>query len=114
MPPAHPQHQVNAQKQIRNAINAHWARFINRGDFKILGIDFEGSTDTNHELTAKIEIYTDNPQRTTNIRIPARDLGAEPDKWGPILVEKGQKAAKHMRYRTGMNAGRKTLDDFPG
>lgn len=103
---------ANMQKLVRNAINLAWQKFTPES-FKIMAIGFEGGQDINHQTTANVEIYKDNPQSPLHIRIPMIDLGDDRAKWPAILEQKGQVAVKQMRMRSRLTAGRKSLDDIP-
>lgn len=101
---------MDIRKELRNAITAAWKRFDR--SFKIANIDFEGTQDKIHDITAKVSIFKNDPQRTVDIRIAYRDLGKERQRWPHVLQQKGLAATKQIRMRDGIAKDRKTLDDF--
>lgn len=96
---SHPYVEGKLKKEIGNAIQVAWAKFSR--DFQIQAIDWEGTTDDTHKITARVLIYRDNAQDPTVIHIPEDDLGQNRKQWPHILHNKGKKAVKMVNAREG-------------
>lgn len=95
---------MHLQKEMRNAITQNWAKFAK--EFRIAHIDFEGTQDKIHDITAKVEIYKADPQNPQHMRIAYRDLGRDRKRWPAVLEQRGKAAVKQVRMRDQVSGSR--------